>query len=79
MDNLRRKVMNKVQIPKKNIDYTQFSTFQREYDEVGEKWGVHFYDGDEILETLWFDNELQAEGIIDDWFKDNSRWIDPNA
>lgn len=50
--------------------YEQYATYTREYDDLNdtnEPWGVHFWDGDQIVDTFWHETEEQAEKMIDEF------------
>ena len=50
--------------------YEIYSTYTREYDgdsDTGECYGVHFWDGDQIIDTFWFKTEEESEAMIDEF------------
>lgn len=50
--------------------YSQYATYTREYDDPNdtlEPYGVHFWDGDQIVDTFWHETEEQAEKMIDEF------------
>ena len=50
--------------------YSQYATYTREYDDLNdtlEPYGVHFWDGDQIVDTFWHETEEQAEKMIDEF------------
>lgn len=50
--------------------YMEYATYSREYDEfndTGEPYGVHFWDGDQIVDTFWFATEEESEQMIDEF------------
>ena len=50
--------------------YMEYATYSREYDDLSdtnEPYGVHFWDGDQIVDTFWHETEEQAEQMIDEF------------
>ena len=50
--------------------YSEYATYSREYDELSdtnEPYGVHFIDGDTIIDTFWFTTEDEQEKMIDEF------------
>lgn len=50
--------------------YAEYATYTREFDELNdtnEPYGVHFWDGDQIVDTFWFATEEEVEKMIDEF------------
>lgn len=50
--------------------YAEYATYTREYDEYNdnpEPYGLHFWDGDQIVDTFWFATEDEREVMVDEF------------
>ena len=59
--------------------YAEYATYTREYDDYNdtkEPYGVHFWDGDQIIDTFWFATEEESEKMIDEFNSVNPALIE---
>lgn len=59
--------------------YAEYSTYTREFDDLsdtGEQYGVHFWDGDQIIDTFWFRTEEECGQMIDEFNSVNPGELD---